>query len=201
MEKKRRKHDYVDNKKLYTEMLHYITELNEAKANNVPKEEWPRVSEYIGQCIYLISHNLAKKPNFANYSFKDEMIFDGIENCLMYLHNFNPDKYKNPFAYITTIIYYAFLRRIDKEKKQQYIKHKLMNHASVMNNLVDSQDDGDFFSTNLIQLDDDKAYALAERFEPKSLKPSMKKPKGVELFIDEDLDNDKTDTDSSTTDD
>lgn len=199
MKPKRQKHDYVDNKKLYTEMLHYITELNAAKDKNLPKDEWPRVSNYIGECIYLIAHNLAKKPNFANYSFKDEMIFDGIENCLMYLHNFNPDKFKNPFAYITTIIYYAFLRRIDKEKKQQYIKYKLMNHANVMNNLVDQQDDNDYFAANLIQMDDDKAYALMEKFEPKALKASMKKPKGVELFLDEDID--ETDTSTSTTDD
>jgi hypothetical protein len=68
---------------------------------------------------------LSQKPNFANYPFKEEMIGDGIENCLMYAHNFNPRKSKNPFSYFTQIIYFAFLRRIEKEKKQAYVKLKM----------------------------------------------------------------------------
>ena len=55
------------------------------------------------------------------------MISDGIENCLQYIHNFNPEKSNNPFAYFTQIIYYAFIRRIQKEKKQAHVKHQLIS--------------------------------------------------------------------------
>ena len=54
------------------------------------------------------------------------MISDGIENCLQYMDNFDPEKSKNPFAYFTQIIYYAFIRRIQKEKKQQQVKQKMI---------------------------------------------------------------------------
>ena len=96
-----------------------IAEHNRAVKEPISKgEEPPRVTEYIGECIYKIATRLSTKPNFINYSYRDEMICDGIENCLQYLNNFNPEKSQNAFAYITQIIYYAFLRRIQKEKKQ-----------------------------------------------------------------------------------
>ena len=82
-------------------------------------EEPPRVTEYIGECIYKIATRLSTKPNFINYSYRDEMICDGIENCLQYLNNFNPEKSQNAFAYITQIIYYAFLRRIQKREETE----------------------------------------------------------------------------------
>ena len=89
-------------------------------------EEKPRVSNYIGECFLKIANGLSHKPNFMNYTFKDDMVSDGIENCLQYIHNFNPDKSNNPFAYFTQIIYYAFIRRIQREKKQTHVKHKLI---------------------------------------------------------------------------
>ena len=95
-------------------------------------KEPPRVSEYIGECIYKIATRLSTKPNFINYSYRDEMICDGIENCLQYINNFNPEKSQNAFAYITQIIYYAFLRRIQKEKKQAAIKHKAIMNSGIL---------------------------------------------------------------------
>ena len=73
-----------------------------------------------------IATHLSYKPNFVNYMFRDDMISDGIENCVQYIHNFDPAKSKNPFAYFTQIIHYAFLRRIQKEKKQLDIKNKII---------------------------------------------------------------------------
>merc|ERR1712224_1194508 len=100
---------YVNNK----EFTAAIAEHNKAVKDAIAKgEEPPRVTEYIGECIYKIATRLSTKPNFINYSYRDEMICDGIENCLQYINNFNPDKSQNAFAYITQIIYYAFLRRI-----------------------------------------------------------------------------------------
>ena len=106
---------YVDNKKLYVEMCAYLDSVKEAEEANDDK---PRIPEYIGECLLKISTRLSTKPNFINYTYRDEMISDGIENCVNYLGNFNPEKSSNPFAYFTQIIYYAFIRRIQKEKKQ-----------------------------------------------------------------------------------
>lgn len=120
--KKKNSH-YIDNKKFYQEMIEWKKLVKEAKETGDPV---PPVTEYIGHCFLEIAENLSKKPNFMNYVFKDEMVGDGIENCLMYCDNFNPNKSNNPFSYFTQIIYYAFLRRIQKEKKQNYIKYKFL---------------------------------------------------------------------------
>ena len=88
--------------------------------------EPPLISNYLGDCFLKIATHLSYKPNFVNYMFREDMIGDGIENCVQYIHNFNPEKSTNPFAYFTQIIYYAFLRRIQKEKKQLEIKTKII---------------------------------------------------------------------------
>lgn len=119
---KKQKTHYIDNKKFYAEMVIWKKKVKEAENSDDPR---PPITEYIGECIMKIADHLSQKPNFANYPFKEEMIGDGIENCLMYAHNFNPRKSKNPFSYFTQIIYFAFLRRIEKEKKQVYVKLKM----------------------------------------------------------------------------
>jgi hypothetical protein len=129
--------NYIDNDKMYEEMREYVK--NVAEYNKLlstlkpedPKPKKPAVSEYIGKCIMMIAQRLATKPNFANYTHREEMIGDGIENCLMYIDNFNPKKSKNPFAYFTQIIYFAFIRRIQKEKKQAYVKMKMFEEMDV----------------------------------------------------------------------
>lgn len=122
IEKQLNSDHYVDNKQFLAEMIKWKKEIREAEDSG---DERPPVSEYIGSCFLKIAERLCSKSNFMNYPYKDEMIGDGIENCLMYAHNFNPRKSKNPFSYFTQIIYYAFLRRIEREKKQAYIKFKL----------------------------------------------------------------------------
>jgi hypothetical protein len=94
----------------------------------------PMVSNYIGHCIQTIATRLASKHNFAGYPFKEDMIMDGVENCLLYIENFDPEKSSNPFAYFTQFIWYAFLRRIAKEKKYLYIKLKSSQMAVAFGN-------------------------------------------------------------------
>ena len=118
---KPRKRNYVNNKDLLEALIQYQKDCREAEDQG---EQTPRVPDYIGKCIYQIATRLATKPNFSGYSYKEDMISDGIENCLQYINNFNPEKSQNPFAYFTQIIWYAFLRRIQKEKKQMYIRFK-----------------------------------------------------------------------------
>ena len=117
----KKKNYYVDNEKFFAEIVEYKKQCKVAEEEGKPK---PVLSNYIGKCIYLIAENLAHKPRFMNYSFVDEMKSDAIENCLMYFDNFDSDKYNNPFAYFTQIIYYAFHRRINKEEKNRYIVYK-----------------------------------------------------------------------------
>lgn len=118
---KQKKRNYVNNKDLLDALIEYKKQCKEAEDSG---EESPRVPDYIGHCIYEIATRLATKPNFSGYMYVDDMISDGIENCLRYMHNFDPEKTQNPFAYFTQIIWYAFLRRIQKEKKQMYISFK-----------------------------------------------------------------------------
>ena len=122
MAKKKSEH-YVNNKELLGALIDYRAEVAVAKAKDLPK---PRISNYLGECFLKIATHLSYKPNFVNYMFRDDMISDGIENCVQYIHNFDPAKSKNPFAYFTQIIHYAFLRRIQKEKKQLEIKTKII---------------------------------------------------------------------------
>lgn len=135
---------YVDNERFLSEMKVFRNEVLEAKEKN---KERPRVPNYIGDCLFKIATHLARKPNFANYTFKDDMVSDGVENCLLYIDNFDPDKSSNPFAYFTQIIYYAFLRRIQKEKKHLYIKYKSMQNE-IINSLVENNGE-DFVASHL----------------------------------------------------
>ena len=129
MKKKVTQH-YVDNKKFLEAMVIYRDKVNNAKENNRTK---PDVTNYIGECFLKIANHLSYRPNFINYTYRDDMISDGIENCLQYMNNFDPAKSTNPFAYFTQIIYYAFIRRIQKEKKQTLVKQKMIQNAGVEN--------------------------------------------------------------------
>jgi len=134
---RRAKRNYVNNPDLLEALIQYQKDCTEAEDSG---DEKPRVPDYIGKCIYQIATRLATKPNFSGYTYKDDMISDGIENCLQYMHNFNPEKSQNPFAYFTQIIWYAFLRRIAKEKKQMYIRFKSSQSMISMGGTYDSND-------------------------------------------------------------
>lgn len=128
MAKKKKSDHYIDNAQFFEEMKAWKTLV---KAADKAGQNHPPVTNYIGECFMKIAENLSRKPNFINYPYRDEMIADGIENCLLYAYNFDPSKSKNPFSYFTQIIYYAFLRRIQKEKKQAYIKLKKIEMSDV----------------------------------------------------------------------
>jgi hypothetical protein len=126
MAKVKNKEYYVNNKDFLQALIEYRSLVKNAKENDLPR---PRVPNYIGDCFLKIATHLSYKPNFVNYMFREDMICDGIENCLQYIDNFDPEKSQNPFAYFTQIIWYAFLRRIQKEKKQLEIKNKILEKS------------------------------------------------------------------------
>ena len=133
---RKRSEHYVNNKEFLAAIIAYKDQIALAEARGEAKPVIPR---YIGECFLKIANHLSYKPNFVNYMFKDDMICDGIENCVRYIHNFNPEKSKNPFAYFTQIIYYAFLRRISQEKKQLEIKNKILEKSN-FDEVFDSND-------------------------------------------------------------
>ena len=165
---------YVKNADFLEALIKYREACEKAKESN---QEEPPIPNYIGECFFKIAEHLSRKPNFISYSFRDEMISDGIENCLMYFRNFDPDKSKNPFAYFTQIIYYAFLRRITKEKKQLYVKYKATEQMGIIEE-HEVLPDG---SLNPFELYDNIAEFI-QNFE-ESKKKKQEKKKGLEKFL------------------
>jgi hypothetical protein len=148
MTKRKRSIHYVNNKEFLAALIDYRQSVSLAEQRGDPK---PRITNYLGECFLKIATHLSFKPNFVNYIFKDDMISDGIENCVQYIHNFDPEKSQNPFAYFTQIIHYAFLRRIQKEKKQLEIKNKILERTGYDevfcdDNLIDGANYSDYNS-------------------------------------------------------
>ena len=140
MATEKKKVHYVDNKKFLSAIVERKDQIKEAEEVGETK---PRITNYLGECILKIANHLSYRPNFINYTYRDEMISDGIENCLQYIDNFNPEKSKNPFAYFTQIIYFAFVRRITKEKKQQKIKDKILRRSNISDMIAVQEHDDD----------------------------------------------------------
>ena len=184
--KKVAKAHYVDNALFLEAMIEYKKQYQISKDND---EELPIISEYLGSVFLKIAQRLSFRPNFINYAFKDDMISDGIENCLHYIHNFDPEKSSNPFAYFTQIIYYAFIRRIQKEKKQLYIKFKSMQNYEISPEYVNFMDyDEDFKSTGDFKNSDFRVMVdeFVDNFEKSKKKKAVKKnpePTTLELFM------------------
>ena len=172
---------YVNNKEFLEAIIEWKEKVKEAESSD---EDIPPVSDYIGECFLKNAQHLSYKPNFINYTFKEEMIGDGIENCLQYVNNFNPEKSKNPFSYFTQIIYYAFIRRIQKEKKQTHVKHKIIEKSMMPTfeqNPLDETNYGnqymDYLQKNMLPQDGQEVY------KSKSKKKETKK--SLENFYEE----------------
>ena len=141
---------YVNNKEFLAAITVYRNSVLKARDDGTAR---PRVPNYIGECFLKIATHLSYKPNFVNYMFREDMICDGIENCLQYIDNFNPEKSSNPFAYFTQIIYYAFLRRIQKEKKQMEIKNKILEKSGYVEVMHTDSYTGDMQGMNASKSD------------------------------------------------
>ena len=149
MGKRKRSEHYVNNKEFLAALIRHRENIEIAE---IQGKEKPRIPRYIGECFLKIATHLSFKPNFVNYMFKEDMISDGIENCVQYIHNFNPEKSQNPFAYFTQIIHYAFLRRIQKEKKQLEIKNKILEKTGYEQVFErDTLDDSNYSDYNQIK--------------------------------------------------
>ena len=179
---KTQKEHYVNNKEFLAAMIEYKKAIKEAEKK---KKQRPPVTDYIGSCFLKIANHLSYRPNFINYTFRDDMISDGIENCLQYLDNFNPEKSNNPFAYFTQIIYYAFVRRIQKEKKQTTIKQKLIMEANYDDLTLQPGEDREFKNQFTEFLQKNTIIDEPAKKEKKTKKTKKAKPT-LEYFINED---------------
>ena len=175
---------YVNNAEMLEAIKQYKADIAEARAAG---KEDPRVPEYLGECVLKIATRLSHKHNFINYSYRDDMILDGIENCIQCMASFDPTKSSNPFAYFTQVIYFAFLRRIAKEKKQSYIKGKLIQEMPFESfELQGHDEDGDFVNAY-------NAFVQANsNFDDSFIKKKEKKKKieqsSLENFLEDDKD-------------
>jgi hypothetical protein len=177
MSEKKSKH-YINNPDFLAALVEYRKLCDEAKSNG---KEDPRIPNYIGECFLKIGEHLSRKPNFISYSFRDEMVSDGIENCLMYFRNFDPIKSSNPFAYFTQITYFAFLRRIMKEKKQLYVKYKATEQYGILDEYEMYEDsDGHMKQFQMY----DNISEFIHNFEESKRKKKEGKVKGLEKFIE-----------------
>ena len=178
----RKKQHYVDNEKFLEVMTEYRNAFLDGKENG--EEQKPMIPDYAGECFLKIAERLSHRPNFINYAFREEMVSDGIENCVMYASKNKKKKSSNPFAYFTQITYYAFLRRIEKEKKQLYIKYKQMDEYnsieenSDMESMTSGEQAGIASGASLMTADKRaNIYEFINQFEEK--KREKKKPKAV----------------------
>jgi hypothetical protein len=127
--KKRNRNNFIDNKQFYAAFVDYRAKIDEAKEQGLTRKEWPPIPRYIGQCFLDIAEHLSMRPNFSNYMYRQDMVCDAVENCVIYAHNFDPQKSKNPFSYFTQVCWYAFIRRIGKEKRQIEICDKIISKS------------------------------------------------------------------------
>lgn len=181
---KKTKNHYVNNKTLYTEMVKYKTAVMDAKENGLPP---PPIPNYVGECLLLIANRLSFKANFINYSYRDDMVLDGIENCIIAIDNFDPEKSTNPFAYFTQIMKWAFVRRIQKEQKQAYVKHKNFENTLLMS-------DPDHLIDELITINNEYSANVVNAFENKLTKNKAKaKIVGLQEFANGDVNESSSD--------
>ena len=174
---------YVNNQKFLEVISEYRDLYLESKDQN---KEAPDLPDYVGECFMLIAERLSHRPNFVNYAFRDDMISDGVENCLQYVNNFDPAKSSNPFAYFTQIIYYAFLRKIQKEKKQLYIKYKTIDKNRYLEDNVNYIDaDKSTGATDQVSMDKfSEIYHFIDNFEEFKKKKSTKKGINADSIVD-----------------
>jgi hypothetical protein len=192
---KRAPHHYVNNKEFSHAVVAYVEQVNEAEAAGEPT---PTVPDYIATCFLKIAEGLSHKPNFIRYTYREEMVMDGVENCLKAITNYNIDTATrtgtpNAFAYFTQICYYAFLRRLAKEKRQQDIRFKYMEDAGVEEFLQETGDvNVDAGNRAFVDSLRDRIEQVHNRdellkeYKEKEKKGENKPPKGIELFMEMD---------------
>ena len=150
---------YINNKDLVTAILAWQGKCREADRK---KEEKPILPDYIGKCILQICEGLSRRYNFVNYTYKQDMVSDGIEKCVAAVKNFDINKTNQAFAYLTMVCFKAFQYRIIVERKQQYIKHKYYVHRYTVADIDGHMHEG---------TDNEYTNRVIEEYEKKHIQP------------------------------
>lgn len=178
---------YINNADFLQALIAHKVNVNKAKEEGTEK---PQVPEYIGECFIKIANQLAFKSNFINYSFREDMVLDAIENCLTYIDNFDPAKSNNPFAYFTQITYYAFVRRIQKEKRHLHTKYRYIESLDLDSIISQTHDEGEYANSfiSFLKKQADSAHKeLNEAKEEAATTKIKRKPKYLQKREEEKL--------------
>jgi hypothetical protein len=189
MEPKARPH-YVENKKFGEAIVEYVNRVTAAKESEQPI---PIVPNYIADCFLKIAEGLSHKVNFIRYTYREEMVMDAVENCLRAINNYNPNATTrtgtpNAFAYFTQICYFAFLRRIEKEKKQQDIKFKFIEQSGIEEFIANIQGDDTHSEQAFIDSLRERISRVKDKdVAIKEFAKKEKQNKSLELFMTDEL--------------
>ncbi len=177
--------NYVDNKD-FTRALGKWAKVSREQIEQGEKPH--RLTDYLAECVFMICNNMGYKSSFINYTYKEEMIGDAIENCVRYIKNFNNEKNNNAFGYVSTIAYYAFVRRIKKENKR-HIDHLLYVRKTFseddIRTALDADNPNDIknyntYTNHMLSILDDMAVELPKKPDRKKRK---KKKTAVESIL------------------
>ncbi len=171
VEKPKTKNMYLNKREMFTAIVKYKTLCADA---DEAERERPRIPEYLGGCFMMIARGIGSKRNFAGYQFIEDMIMDSVENCLMALNSFDPDKSDNPYGYFTKVVWWAFLRRIDKEKKLLYAKHRATENF-IINNPEIMESEGTPEDKARKSLENAYMQDLARKFEARDAESKKKR--------------------------
>jgi hypothetical protein len=185
---------YVNNREFSQAVVDYVTIVRKCEADGV---ETPKITEYIGRCFLKIAEGLSRRPNFIRYTYREEMVMDGVANCIKAIMNYNVAAATrtgspNAFAYFTQICYYAFIRRITLEKKEQDIKLRYIEQAGIDAFMTNSDDSSQFVSgyeqgfIDTLKKRIDKVKAAdtkLKEFKKKKKKAKTKTSSTLDLFV------------------
>lgn len=194
-QKKRQSNHYIDNKKFLEAIIDHKKKIQENELKGLPP---PRLSNYIGECIQKIATKFSTLPSYVSYSFREEMIDDAIENCILYFNTFDPERSNNPFAYFTQVTYHAFLRRIHEEEKQRYAKYKLLRETIIHTEHFDElYDESDNHLIPTTMYDNINSFMAAFEAKEEKKKNRRKELKNIQKQIMENPDEGESNTSST----
>jgi len=181
---------YVDNRLLYTHLCAWLKDLKKANKKKGPVIK-PPIPEYVAESMVKMANHFSQKAGFVNYTYREDMVGDALESCIRYIHNFDPTKSNNAFAYITQIIHNAFIRRIQKEQKQLYVKMRIIDDTDFTDSYERQDGDHSHYNNSYVTYLQENKGDVIQKFESwkeskKSKSNKKKETKLVGLFEEED---------------
>jgi DNA-directed RNA polymerase specialized sigma24 family protein len=180
---------YVDNASLLKALVAWQAQIKENEKLKLPR---PQLPDYVAECMVKMATRLSQKAGFVNYTYREDMCGDALESCLRYVHNFNAEKSSNAFAYITQIIHNAFIRRIQKEQKQLYVKMRIVDEAEFINSYERQGHDKGTYNNSYVTYLQENMGDVINKFESwkeaKKTKATKKIAANLNILFEEEQD-------------